>query len=246
MPIHDWSRVDAGIFHHFHLGWIDQIARALNKSLPPDHYALAEQIAGGFGPDVLTLQRQDDGGNSGDMRGGVALEIRQPKVRVRQLGQEDVYARKAKSVVIRHTSTHKVIAVVEVVSPGNKSSRHGIRSIVDKSVSLIRGTIHLLILDLFAPGPRDPNGLHGLVWERFADDDYTQPADLPLTLAAYRSDRPPEAFVEPTAVGLPLIEMPVFLTPADWIPLVLEPTYEAAWESVPQYWREQITSAPRT
>ena len=57
MAIHDWSRVDAGIFHHFHHGWIEELQRALNGGvLPADYYALAEQFAGGFGPDVLTLQ----------------------------------------------------------------------------------------------------------------------------------------------------------------------------------------------
>lgn len=57
MPIHDWTRVDAGIFHHFHHGWITEIARALNRGLlPPEYYALAEQRAAGFGPDVLAPQ----------------------------------------------------------------------------------------------------------------------------------------------------------------------------------------------
>ncbi len=57
MPIHDWTRVDAGIFHHFHLEWIGEIARVLNAGLlPPDHYALAEQITGSWEPDVLTLR----------------------------------------------------------------------------------------------------------------------------------------------------------------------------------------------
>ena len=66
MPIHDWTRVDAGIFHHFHHGWIEEISRALNRGLlPPDHYALAEQIAGGLGPDVLSLKGPAKGGGSG-------------------------------------------------------------------------------------------------------------------------------------------------------------------------------------
>ena len=38
MPIHDWTRVDAGIFHHFHVTWIPEIARALNAGLLPDGY----------------------------------------------------------------------------------------------------------------------------------------------------------------------------------------------------------------
>ena len=43
MPVHDWTRVDAGIFHHFHTSWMDEIAGALNAGLlPPDYYALAE------------------------------------------------------------------------------------------------------------------------------------------------------------------------------------------------------------
>ena len=27
MPIHDWTRVDAGIFHHFHQRWIGATTR---------------------------------------------------------------------------------------------------------------------------------------------------------------------------------------------------------------------------
>ena len=30
MPIHDWTRVPAGIFHDFHHGWIEEAKRALN------------------------------------------------------------------------------------------------------------------------------------------------------------------------------------------------------------------------
>ena len=44
MPIHDWTRVDAGLFHAFHQGWISALSRALNTGgLPPDHFALLEQ-----------------------------------------------------------------------------------------------------------------------------------------------------------------------------------------------------------
>jgi hypothetical protein len=43
MPIHDWTRVDAGIFHAFHHDWITYISSALNRGLlPPRFYALPE------------------------------------------------------------------------------------------------------------------------------------------------------------------------------------------------------------
>ncbi len=75
MPIHDWARVDAGIFHHFHHRWISAVSDALNGGLlPPDYYALAEQIAGGLGPDVITLQQPTNGAPPApEPQGGIAL-----------------------------------------------------------------------------------------------------------------------------------------------------------------------------
>ena len=57
MPMHDWTTVEAGIFHAFHHRWIPAISDALNGGkLPADYYALPEQVAAGFGPDVLVVQ----------------------------------------------------------------------------------------------------------------------------------------------------------------------------------------------
>jgi hypothetical protein len=45
MPIHDWTRVDAGLFHHFHQRWTSALCDALNTGgLPPDYFALIEQV----------------------------------------------------------------------------------------------------------------------------------------------------------------------------------------------------------
>ena len=39
MPIHDWTKVEAGIFHDFHSDWIQVLKRALNSGLlPPQYY----------------------------------------------------------------------------------------------------------------------------------------------------------------------------------------------------------------
>ncbi len=56
MPLHDWARVDAGIFHAFHVAWLPELQKALNSGLLPEgYYALAEQHAGRAIADVLTL-----------------------------------------------------------------------------------------------------------------------------------------------------------------------------------------------
>jgi hypothetical protein len=52
MPVHDWTRVRPEIFHDFHCAWIVEPRNALsNGLLPPDDYALAEQITGDLGSD---------------------------------------------------------------------------------------------------------------------------------------------------------------------------------------------------
>ena len=242
MPIHDWTQVDAGIFHDFHHLWITEIRRALNRGLlPPEYYAMAEQIAGGLGPDVLTLKRPtNDASPEPEPRGGIALATKPPRVEFRLRTDADHYAAKANAVVIRHKSNREVIAVVEIVSPGNKNNRHGVKSFVTKAVELLQGSVHLLVIDLFPPGPRDPQGIHKLIWDEFTDNDFVLPVGRNLTLAAYIGGRNPEAFVQPTAVGLDLQEMPLFLEPDIYISLPLEPIYAAAWADVPPFWQEAL------
>src|SRR5437868_430814 len=101
MPIHDWTRVNAGIFHDFHHDWITMLKRALNDGLlPPGYYALAEQIAGGLGPDVLALDLSLPGSpQAGDQTpapekasAGVALATAPPKVRFTASAEIDLYA----------------------------------------------------------------------------------------------------------------------------------------------------------
>jgi Protein of unknown function (DUF4058) len=243
MPIHDWTRVDAGIFHHFHHGWIEEIARVMNHGLlPPDYYALAEQIAGGLGPDVLTLALPSKGAHAApEPTGGIAVATAPPRTRFRLRTDPNSYVKKTKAVVIRHTSNHKVIAVMEIVSPGNKSSRQALRAFVRKGVELLEAGIHLLIVDLFPPGPRDPDGIPKALWNEFyGENEFVLTPQQPLTLSAYVAGLAPEALIEPTAVGEKLIDMPLYLIPEVYVPVPLEATYHSAWEAVPAYWRDVI------
>jgi hypothetical protein len=92
MPIHDWTRVDAGIFHDFHHAWIEQLKRHLKDVvLPPDHYAMAEQHVSHFGPDVLTLQRRTSEGqdradlepvDDGSTQSGGSVLLAAPRARL--------------------------------------------------------------------------------------------------------------------------------------------------------------------
>lgn len=243
MPVHDWTRVDDGIFHDFHFAWIAELRRALNSGLlPPEYYALAEQFAGSLGPDVLTLQAPAGQGNGLSGDGGVAQAVASapPRTRLTFRAEINQYTLRQRTLVIRHTSNHRIIALIEVLSRGNKASRHALRAFLDKALSALAHGIHLLLIDLHPPGPRDPAGIHGAIWQQLTEEEFTPPPDKPLTLASYNAGPVKTAYVDPIAVGDILTEMELFLDPEQYINVPLEATYQAAYAAVPRFYRNLL------
>ncbi|MDX1946391.1 MAG: DUF4058 family protein [Pirellulaceae bacterium] len=239
MPIHDWSRAEAGIFHHFHQRWISELSDRLNGgALPKGFFALLEQSAGGAVPDVLTLERlpPEAGDDSGP---GLAVATAPPQTRYVMSADLEIYAARADLISIRHP-LGEVVAVLEVVSPGNKSSRHALRAFVEKSLALLSRGVHLLVVDLLPPTKRDPRGIHAAIWEEIQDQEFLPPADKPLTLASYAAGFVKRAYVEPVAVGDVLPTMPLFLSPELHIPTPLEESYMRTWSLCPPPMRELL------
>jgi len=240
MPIHDWTRVADGIFHDFHQEWCTQIKHRLNAGLlPSDHYALLDQGAVGVEPDVVTLQDRSDEPDAG--AGGVAT-LATPKTRfVAELGKYP--PRRKNTVAVKHTSDDRVVAMIEVVSQGNKASDRALTALVDKVIDLMAKGVHLLILDVHQPTSRDPRGIHSVISEALTGDEFTPPEGELLTAVAYEASRPPRAYIEPLRVGGTLPDMPVFLRPGLHVSLPVEGTYMAAYQDVPPRWRRVIETA---
>src|ERR1043165_4478362 len=98
MPMHDWSRIPAGLFHDFHQTWTIQIKAALNAGLLPKGLsALVEQKAGPCEGDVLTVESRHTSKRPAN----------------------EVYADRANRIVVKH-HVGRIVAVIEIVSPGNK------------------------------------------------------------------------------------------------------------------------------
>jgi hypothetical protein len=235
MPIHDWTRVDAGLFHDFHQAWTVALRNALNEGgLPADYFALVEQTIRGPIPDVLTLQLVPgtDQPSQGKGAVAVAVAVAPPRTRLIRRNEADTYVGKANRVVVRHRHGD-VVAVIEIISPGNKGSRAEFRALVQKSAELLRQGVNLLVIDLFPPSRRDPQGIHKAIWDEFLEEDFELPPDKPLTLAAYDAGPPRVAYVEPAAVRDVLPEMPLFLKPEFYVPAPLEATYQTAWNAFP-------------
>lgn len=242
MPLCDWTKVNAGLFHHFHQRWIGEITDSLNAGrLPADLFALVEQFAGGMYPDALTLER---GPRRDNTSGGIALLDTPPRTRFQMKAEMEGYAARANKIVIRHV-LGDVVAAIEIVSPGNKSSQIAFRDFIDKTVHYIRNGVHVLVIDLFPPTQRDPQGVHKEIWNQFDDAFFELPADKPLTLASYAAGDTKEAFVEPVAVGDALPDMPLFVQSSQYILVPLEATYQETWRKCPEPYRQAVMEAQK-
>jgi hypothetical protein len=235
MPIHDRTRGEAGDFHHFHQTWIELLAAALNRGgLPPGFMALAEQVAGRPVPDVVTLEFRSLRAGAG----GVAIAPPPaPSARVIRRLERINYAKRADRVVIRR-GRGRVVAIIEILSPGNKDSRHAIRSFVEKAADNLSQGIHLVVVDLFPPTPRDPQGIHKAIWDEFAEEPFDSLQNKPLTVASYIGGDLPTAYEESVGVGDHLRSIPLFLTEYDYVPCPLDATYEDAWAVFPDMLKE--------
>src|SRR5262249_44783175 len=146
-----------------------------------------------------------------DSRGSLAVATAPPKVRLTAQLELESYRKRQKSLVIRHRSGDDVVALLEIVSPGNKRSINSVRTMIDKFLAALTQGIHLLVVDLQPPTKRDPEGLHGLIVSELEEGEYVAPPNKPLTAASYSAGEVCEAFWEPLAVGDSLPAMPLFL-----------------------------------
>jgi hypothetical protein len=139
-------------------------------------------------------------------------------------------------------SGHRLVALLEVVSPANKDRASSVDDFAGKVVSAIDAGIHVLVADLFPPGKFDPNGMPGVIRQILEDSDLPtdSPSAEPLALASYLAGPRVEVFLEYAAVGSALPSMPLFLRPDRYVNVPLESTYQEAFSGLPLFWRDVI------
>jgi len=236
MPLHDWTRVPSGLFHHFHQGWAWEIGRALNRGrLPAGLSALVEQRSGPREADVLTVElaAPDEAA-----QGGAAV-LERPKTRIHRQTDKAYYAEKADRIAIRH-HLGRIVAFIEIVSPGNKDGDWSLERFVGKIADAMRQGIHVLVLDVFPPTTRDPAGIHKAIWDQFDREDFALPSHQNRVFASYESDGVQSAHIETIGLGDPLPDMPLFISPGAHVLVPLEETYMSAWEGTPAAVRRQV------
>jgi len=252
MPIHDWTRLDSGIFQDFHNMWLIALRNAIKHILPPGYSVMTEQRTLDYEVDVLGLQAKPpfDLGTNGNAtaytgefgEGGVSLAVAPPRVQFTRIPATPRTESKRRWIAVRHVTGKRVVAIVEIVSPGNKSSEYKIRSFTAKTADFLAMGVHALIIDLFPPSSRDPEGIHRAIWGDAAGD-FCLPSNARLTLVSYLAGQDERAFIEPVAVGQTLPDMPLFLTTDRYIQVPLESTYMAAFEEVDAEYQQLLTTS---
>jgi hypothetical protein len=245
MPIHDWTRVPSGLFHDFHQSWAIRIKDALNADLLPNGtIALVEQRSLGREGDVVAIEapatsRRDDFELE---EGGIAIQA-PPKTQIVCRSNKAFYAEAANRIVIRH-HLGRIIAVIEIVSPGNKSTQSALRNFVEKTVDFLHEGIHVLVIDLFPPTPRDTQGIHKAIWDELDDTPFELPAGKDRVAVSYQAGSDLIAYVEPVTLGDRLPAMPLFLTggrrKSVHVQVPLEATYQATWDATPAELRRAV------
>ncbi len=246
MPIHDWTRVGAATFHDFHCTWVATLKVALNAGmLPTDYYAMSEQHLTRKIADVLTLHASDPTRRQrrtlrrparGELPGGTGVS----PVRTGETPVPPGLFEPAARLTIRHTTGHRMMAMVEILSPGNKAGGSAVIEFVRKAEEALQAGIHLVLIDLLPPGRHDPQGMHGAIMEALSGETYDMPTGNRLTFASYTAETDPVAYLEHPAVGDELPETPLFLTPDYYTTLPLAATYASAYQGTPSFWREVI------
>ena len=201
MPVHDWTKTYQGAFHHLHVTWLVEIARALNDGLlPPGYYAL---------------------------------------------GEEPRYPPRPRVIAVRHRSGDRLVALIEIVSAGNRTDPADMGSLVEKTVVTLSKRINVVSIDLHPPGPFDPRGIHNLVWTELGQQAVDLPSEKPLQVVSYLSEGKVSSLIEPLAVGDRLPDAPLFLEGRRFVPLPLESTYMRSFDAVPRHLREEVEGSSR-
>lgn len=238
MPIHDWTNVPAGLFHDFHQSWSINIRNSLNAGLlPTDFMALVEQKSGAKEPDVLAIDLASKSRRSPD-RGSLAIKEPPKSLEVCSTNLK-FYAAKANRIVIKH-HVGRTVAIIEIVSPGNKCSGPALRDFVEKIAAFLNAGIHVLIIDLFPPTKRDPEGIHKAIWDQFGDEDYQLPKGKDRLLVSYSCGENLSAYLQALAVGDEPKDMPLYLTEDFFVDVPLEATYRESWNVTPALIRQIV------
>ncbi len=216
----------------FHAFWAAAIGERLNRLLPPRYFAAIQTHLGSrVEADVAEFEAESVGvaESANGPGGGTALQTWAPPAAV--LTMPAVFPDDIEVQVFDTRDGARLVAVVELISPGNLDRPEVRRAFAAKCAAYLQRGVGLVIVDIVTSHRFN---LHNeLVQLLRLDTAFAMPADATLYAAAYRPARRQDANVidvwpAPLAVGDPLPLLPLALRGAAAVPLDLDAAYTDA------------------
>jgi hypothetical protein len=234
MPLRDHFRSPLREHHHwegFHSAWANTIVRHLNTRWVPSRYRAEPQIhlSAQVEVDVDTLQEEGTSGSAGGTGNGIATAVWAP-ARPTQTFAADFPAQDVFEVrVYDEERGSRLVAAVELVSPGNKDRPDARHAFAVKCAGYLQELVAVVVADVVTERHAS---LHAELLQLLkVSSPGPWPGPAPLWAVAYRAGKDGErwhldTWSEPLTVGAALPTLPQWLAGDLAVPLELEATYE--------------------
>lgn len=229
MPLLDHFRPPLSRQRHwdaFHSQWCGRIAEGLNEVLPAGYFAEPQVHRGVVSEiDVATFEASPGGGKANGAGGTAVWSPARPTLSIPILPLDaDAFEVK----VFREEGGPKLVASIELVSPGNKDRPESRARFLRKMTVAIQEGVSLLVIDVVTTRTA---ALHAALLSELQGVESIP--DSELFAASYRPRiTGDESFLdvwhEALQLGEGLPTLPLWLNPTDAVPVELEESYAAA------------------
>jgi hypothetical protein len=236
MPLFDHFHPPLYPHHHwesFHSNWATRIADVIAAVLPPDFQVEENTHAGlGFEIDVATYETEtspEDGPTTGPVLATRAAPTYAPPIP--DATMPAVFPDTFEVRVFNTAAGLTLVAVIELVSPGNKDRPAERRAFAAKCASYLTQGVSVIVMDIVTN--RHANLHNELMRLMEAAPDLDMQADVSLYAVAYRPVRRGEQdeidlWTRRLAVGEPLPTLPLRLTGDLHVAVDFEAAYQEA------------------
>ncbi|WP_179131500.1 DUF4058 family protein [Candidatus Entotheonella palauensis] len=225
MPLHNWPNARVP-WRSFHNHWIVRLVEYLNADvLPPGFQARPTELIVGIEPDLLLLQATDQSASDRQISLQTALgeatttAILPPPAELPMVGIYSAY------------DTHRLVAVIELVSPGNKDRPEAVQHFVEKILFLLQEGIHVMVIDVIRL-PRQ--SIRRPILKRLGLNDEIDSHQVWVSSYCSLPDGEPQPhlkvreWAQTVGANASLPDLPLFLhTDQQWVMVDLESTYQA-------------------
>ncbi len=240
MPLLDHRHLPPGVrlpWEGFHAMWAPWITHELNTRLLPTRFCAEPltQAGSSVEADVSTFEEEATAVEDGNGNGGVATAVwappKPPLVVAVAFGNLDIHEVR----VYDEENARTLVAVVELISPGNKDRPSAREAFTTKCAAYLQQRVSVLIVDLISE--RHANLHEQLAGRLDLADEVVGAVTSDLYAVAYRTAGKGkrmrlEVWPAALAIGAPLPTLPLWLAPDLAVPLDLEATYVAACGSL--------------